>query len=86
MLGPVAGEVTPFVFNDRLYRVENHPRYLDFKEQKDPTYLFHEDEVRIRDVEYDGIISIPLRNYYFGEGFIHKDRLYIYAAYYGGSA
>jgi alpha-L-fucosidase len=84
-LGPVAGEVTPFVFKDRLYRVENYPRYLDFPDQKDPTYLFHEDEVRIRDVESGAVASVPMRNYYFGEGFLHENRLYLYAADYGAS-
>ena len=79
-LGPVAGEVTPFVFEDRLYRVENYPRYLDFPEQKDPTFRFHEDEVRVRDVESNAVLSVPFRNHYFGEGFLHGGRLYVYAA------
>ena len=80
--GPVAFEITPFVLNDRLYRLENYPRYLDFQ-VSDPSYRFHEDEIRIRDVETGAIISAPLRNHYFGEGFLHEKRLYIYAGYYG---
>lgn len=80
--GPVSHEVTPVVFNDRLYRVENHPRFLDFPTD-DPTYRFHEDEIRIRDVETDAIVSVPLRNHYFGEGFLHQGRLYVYAGDYG---
>jgi len=81
-LGPITHEVTPFVWNDRLYRVENCPRFLDFQVE-DPTYRFHEDEIRIRDVEIDTIVSVPLRNHYFGEGFLYEKRLYIYAGDYG---
>lgn len=81
-LGSISHEVTPFVFNDRLYRVENHPRFLDFK-TPDPTYRFHEDEVRIRDVETSAIVSVPLRNHYFGAGFVYGKRLYVYAGDYG---
>lgn len=80
--GPVAHEITPFVLKGSLYRVENHPRFLDFQ-VKDPTYRFHEDEIRIRDVETNAIVSIPLRNHYFGEGFLYGERLYIYAGDYG---
>ena len=81
-IGIATHEVTPFVFNDRLYRVENHPRFLHFPTD-DPTYRFHEDEVRIRDVESDEIISVPLCNHYFGAGFLHEGRLHIYAGDYG---
>ena len=42
--GPITHELTPFVLNDRLYRVENHPRFLDFQTD-DPTFRFHEDEI-----------------------------------------
>lgn len=81
-LGPITHEVTPFVLNDRFYRVENHPRFLDFPTD-DPTYRFHEDEVRIRDVEADKIISVPLTNHYFGAGYVYGKRLYIFAGDYG---
>ena len=80
--GPITHEVTPFVLNDRLYRVENHPRFLDFQ-TADPTYRFHEDEVRIRDVETGALVSVPLRNHYFGEGFFYGKRLYVFAGDYG---
>jgi alpha-L-fucosidase len=81
-IGTPTHEVTPFVLNDRLYRVENHPRFLDFSVE-DPTYRFHEDEIRIRDVETNEILSVPLRNHYFGAGFLHEGRLHIYAGDYG---
>jgi len=83
VIGPrISGEVTPFVLKDRLYRVENHPRNLDFK-GKPPQYLYHEDEIRIRDVETDKIISVPLRDHYFGSGFLWDGRLYIFTGAYG---
>lgn len=81
-LGPITHEVTPFVWKDRLYRVENHPRFLDFQ-VADPTYRFHEDEIRIRDVETDTVVSVPLRNHYFGFGFVHDNRIHLYAGDYG---
>ncbi len=62
--------------------MENHPRFLDFTPD-DPTYRFHEDEIRIRDVVNDTIISTPLRNHYFGAGFVYEGRLHLYAADYG---
>jgi len=82
VIGPrIAGETTPFVLNDRLYRVENHTRQFDFPD-KDTDYRFLEDEIRIRDVEADRIISIPLRGHYFGHGFPWNGRLYLFAGDY----
>lgn len=82
VIGPnIAGEVTPFVLNNRLYRVENHPRQFDFPDQK-PTYRFSEDEIRIRDVEVDRIINVPLRGHYFGHGFLRNGRFYLFAGDY----
>jgi len=86
VIGPrIAGETTPFVLNNRLYRVENHPRSMDFPEEK-PQHLCHEDEIRIRDVETDRIISVVLRNHYFGEGFVWNGRLHLFAGDYGTNA
>ncbi len=82
VIGPrIAGETTPFVFQNRLFRVENHPRYFDFPGQP-PQYRAHEDEIRIRDVEADRIVSVPLRNHYFGHGFVHDGRLHLFAGVY----
>ena len=86
VIGPrIAGEATPFVFRDRLYRLENHPRYFDFP-GRPPQYRSEEDEIRIRDVEADRIVSVPLRNHYFGHGFVYENRLHLFAGDYGEGA
>ena len=38
---------------------------------------------RIRDVESDQVISIPLLNHYFAIAFVWEDRVYVYAGDYG---
>ncbi len=62
-IGPVACEVTPLVWEGRLYRVENYPRYFDFPGAA-PDFRFHEDEIRVRDVQSDSVVSVPLRAHY----------------------
>ena len=84
-LGAPTGEVTPFVFRGRLYRVENWKRSYDFPGQP-VQYRFHEDEVRIRDVEADRIVSVPLRNHYFGMAFVWEGRVYLFAGDYADDA
>jgi len=82
-IGPrIAAETTPFVLDGRLYRIENHPKHFDAPD-RGPQYRFHEDEIRVRDVESDRIVSAPLRNHYFGHGFVWEDRLYLFAGDYG---
>lgn len=84
IIGPrIAAETTPFILHDRLYRLENHPRSFDFI-GKEPQYRFHEDEIRVRDVEADTIVAVPLRDHYFGAGFLCQDRLYLFAGDYEG--
>ena len=74
-------ELTPFVFRGRLYRLENFMRFHDFT-GKDPAYRFHEDGFRIRDVESDRILSVPLLNHYFAIAFPWNDRVYVFAGDY----
>ena len=76
------GESTPFVFNDRLYRCENFKEVSRFPGEPIEEH-FHEDGVRIRDVETDEIISTPLMNHYFGITFVWAGVVYLYAGYYG---
>lgn len=78
----VAGETSPFVWNNRLYRVENVPKSKEFPGEE-VQYRFHEDEVRIRDVEDDRIVSVVLTNHYFGSGFVWQGRVYVFAGDYG---
>ena len=71
-------EVTPFVFKNRLYRVENFKASADAPNQP-VEYRFHEDGFRIRDVETGRVISIPLLNHYFATAYVWGDRVYVYA-------
>lgn len=75
-------EVTPFVFRDRFYRLENFTCSSNFPGEK-PQYRFFEDGFRIRDMAADRIISIPLLNHYFAVAFPWNDRVYVYAGEYG---
>lgn len=70
-------EVTPFVFNDRLYRLENFVRSHDFP-GKEHSYRFRENGFRIVDVAEDRIISIPLLNNYFAVAFPWENRCYVF--------
>lgn len=76
------GEVTPFVFKNRFYRLENVVRSKDFPKEK-PQYRFHEDGFRIRDVEKDRIISVPLLNHYFATAFVWRDKVHVFCGDYG---
>jgi len=71
------GEPTPFVFKGRLYRLENQMRSKDFPKEI-PLHRFHEDGFRIRDVETDSIISIPLINHYFATAFVWDNRVHVF--------
>jgi len=72
------GEVTPFLFRGCEYRVENvmaHYLYPAAAVGSHP----HEDHFRIRRVEDDRLISIPLMNHYFATAFVWKDICYCFA-------
>ena len=45
--------------------------------------IFHEDEVRIRDIESGKLISVPLKNHGFGTVLTWKDTVYVFAGNYG---
>lgn len=81
-LGSPLVETSPFVFNDRLYLLENYQKYWDVPGAK-PGDHFHEDEVRIRDLSTDKIVSIPLKNYAFATVLTWNDRVYVFAGSYG---
>lgn len=74
-------ELTPFVFRDRLYRLENFVRHHDFPGTP-PGYRFHENGFRIRDVATDQMISVPLLDHYFGIAYCWEGRCYAYAGKY----
>ena len=72
-------EVTPFVFNDKLYWLENwHPTW----ETGDSYLDYREEEVRIRDLENDQIVSIPLIGYGLSCAIVWDNRVYVFAGYY----
>ena len=75
-------EATPFVFRERLYRLENFRKQHETPEQP-VQYRFHEDGFRIRDVEKDRVISVPLLNHYFGTAIVWEDRVYVFCGYLG---
>ncbi len=74
----IASESTPFVFNDRLYRLENFHKSDEFLD-KPVDYRFHEDGFRIRDVEADRVVSVPLLNHYFAIAYVWQGRVYAFA-------
>ena len=81
-LGSPLVESSPFVFNDKLYLLENNQKFWDVKGAK-PGDFFHEDEVRIKDVATGKIVSVALKNHGFGTVLTHNGRVYIFAGNYG---
>lgn len=78
----VGGESTPFVFKDRLYRLDNVPSSFRTYPAVDPNHHkggYHEDETQIRDVETDDLVSVPLRDHYFAIAYVWEGRVYIFA-------
>ena len=74
-------EITPFVFNDRLYLAENYQAFVDspLKRIGDES---EKDALRIRDAETQQIVSVALKEHTFGTVFVWKDRAYAFAAKY----
>lgn len=81
-LGSPLVETSPFVFENHLYLLENNQKFWDIPGSKPGDY-FHEDEIRIRDLASNEIISIPLRNHAFGTILVSDGRAYIFAGDYG---
>jgi alpha-L-fucosidase len=81
-LGSPLVATSPFVFNDKLYLLENNQRFWDVPGAK-PGYYFHEDEIRIREIATDKIIPVPLKNHGFGTVLTWEERVYVFAGNYG---
>jgi len=75
-------EVTPFVLKNRLYLLENWQKQWEHPGSPDGN-RFQQDEVRIRDVEADRIVSIPLRGHGLGMAFVWEGRIYVFAGDWG---
>lgn len=80
--GSLSVETVPFVFQGRLYRLENVPKAKEFPHEI-PQYRFHEDEIRVRDVAENRVVSVVLHNHYFGSVFVWQERVYVFAGDYG---
>jgi len=75
-------EVTPFVFQDRFYLLENWQKQWEFPGLPEGS-RFQEDEVRLRDVEQDRIVATPLRGHGLGMAFVWRGRVNIFAGNWG---
>lgn len=75
-------EVTPFVFKNRLYRLENWQKQWEFPGSPEGSH-FQEDQVRIRDVENDQIVSTPLIGHGLGMAFVWENRVCVFAGNWG---
>jgi alpha-L-fucosidase len=81
-IGSPLVETSPFVMNGRLYLLENHQKFWEIPDGK-PGDRYTEDEIRIRDIETDSIVSIPLKNHGFGTVLVFDERVYVFAGNYG---
>lgn len=81
-LGSPLVETSPFVFQDKLYLLENNQRFWDVKGAKPGDY-FEEDEVRIRELQSGKIVSVPLKNHGFGTVLVYDGKVHVFAGNYG---
>ncbi len=75
-------EATPFVFNDRLYLLENWQKQFEYTGLAEGS-LFEQDEVRVRDVKGDVIISTALTGHGLGTALVNEGKVYVFAGYWG---
>src|SRR5689334_11079494 len=72
-------ETTPFVFGNRLYLAENYQAFVD-SATKVVGADSDKDELRIRDVEADRVVSVALRRHAFGTVFVDGEAVYAFSA------
>jgi alpha-L-fucosidase len=75
-------EVTPFVFNSRFYLLENWQKQWEFPGSEDGA-MTTKDEVRIRDVQEDRVVSIPFIGHGLGMALVYDGRVYVFAGDWG---
>lgn len=83
-------EVTPFVFRERFYLLENWQKHWE-SEASDDGEGFQMDEVRIRhlnesdvgNLESGKIVSTPLIGHGLGMAFVWQDKVYVFAGNWG---
>jgi alpha-L-fucosidase len=73
-------ETTPFVFKDRLYRLESWQRYWDLPGLPPPNTQSEQDAVRVYDVEAKRIVSTPLTNHGFASALVWDGHVYVFSA------
>lgn len=77
---PDCGEMTPFWFKGKEYRVVNRKNSAAYKCYPDamPSVGIHDDHFEIYNTEEERIMSAPLYNVYFASAFVHKERVYCF--------
>jgi len=75
-------EVTPFVFKEKLYLMESWQKQWENPKDEDGSH-FTKDEVRIRDMAADRIVSTPLIGHGLAMTFIHEGTAYVFAGNWG---
>ena len=77
---PSCGEMTPFFFKGKEYRVVNRKNIAAYKcyPESFPDKGIHDDHFEIYNVEEDRIMSAPLYNCYFASAFVHDGRVYCF--------
>jgi alpha-L-fucosidase len=75
-------EVTPFVFQDRLYLLENWQKQWEHPGSPDGSH-FQEDEVRVRDVKAEKIVSTALTGHGLGCALAWQGRVHVFAGDWG---
>lgn len=75
-------EVTPFVFNDKLYLMESWQVQWETPGAPDGSN-FQNDQVRIRDVAGDRVVSVPLTGHGLAFTFEWEGRVYVFGSDWG---
>jgi alpha-L-fucosidase len=81
-LGSPLVEVTPLVFQGRKYLLENWQKQWEHPGAPDGSY-FQKDEIRIRDVATDEIVSVALTGHGLGSALVWEDRVYVFGGDWG---
>lgn len=75
-------EVTPFVFQDRFYLLENWQKQWEFPGTPDGE-MFERDEIRIRDMASGEIVAMPLIGHGLGMALADGERVYVFGSDWG---
>jgi alpha-L-fucosidase len=73
-------EATPFVFNDKLYRLETWQAYWDLPAPAPEGKNYQDDTVRVVDVETNKIVGVAFKQHAFATAFVWDGRVYVFAS------